>query len=780
MNTRTLASTLALAALAGLAHAQPCPGITKLDSGSASALDDNLGAAVSMSFGGLNNAPLIAVGKPGEDAPGAGNDAGGFTVYQRINGWSIMYDAWNSTGVGGERLGASISLSDPYLIAGAPNYSNSGRARIYRRPSNGSGFTSPVDLVPGLNPIGCDFGRSVAISSYQDGWAVVGAPLHDMHGEIDSGAAFFYTRDAANNTWNLAYTIWGADFSGSTLDHRGAAVAMSQTSPYAVVGSPNHENSGQPADHGTVRVVERLANGLPSGASVELSPPSPEGAEHFGAAVAIEGNTIVVGSPDEDMTLQEGGFVQAATNGGAIYVFERNPGNANAWTFVAKLRSPNPTGNAHFGTAVSTDGLQIAVSEPGTKKVFLYTRNGGTWHYQAAVGDQDDAANGSFGDSVAVRQGDVAVGDMTDDNNSATNPGAAYALNLEEDVAVGDTCANPLEIPAGDYTGCTTMATPSAGSGTITTCGNGGNGQGNDVWFIFQPACDGNAIFDTFGSSFDTVLSVHSGCPTILGGSTSMLCNDDASFAAPHNRDSLLTFNFTGGETYYIRVTGYNQASGQFVLRHLYTYGVSNDTCATASTVGSAYGTWQFNNCSATTDPLGTLCSGTYNHDVWYRWNSTVSGPVNINTCGSTFDTVLAVYAGTQQSCPTQVNQAIACNDDSFDTCTVGETSYQSNVTITAQAGQSYLIRIGGWSSTEFGPGQLNITQGSYCGDIDFNNDGLFPDTQDIDDLLNVFSGGACSTGNCDSIDFNTDGLFPDTMDIDAFLSVFSGGPCIR
>jgi len=34
-------------------------------------------------------------------------------------------------------------------------------------------------------------------------------------------------------------------------------------------------------------------------------------------------------------------------------------------------------------------------------------------------------------------------------------------------------------------------------------------------------------------------------------------------------------------------------------------------------------------------------------------------------------------------------------------------------------------------------------------------------------------------TPSCDSIDFNNDGLFPDTADIDAMLSVFSGGQCV-
>ncbi len=65
------------------------------------------------------------------------------------------------------------------------------------------------------------------------------------------------------------------------------------------------------------------------------------------------------------------------------------------------------------------------------------------------------------------------------------------------------------------------------------------------------------------------------------------------------------------------------------------------------------------------------------------------------------------------------------------------------------------------------------------CDDIDFNGDSLFPDTQDLDDFLTVFSGGTCPTGTCHDIDFNNDGLFPDTMDQDALLSVFSGGWCL-
>jgi len=65
------------------------------------------------------------------------------------------------------------------------------------------------------------------------------------------------------------------------------------------------------------------------------------------------------------------------------------------------------------------------------------------------------------------------------------------------------------------------------------------------------------------------------------------------------------------------------------------------------------------------------------------------------------------------------------------------------------------------------------------CDSIDFNNDGLFPDNQDLEDWYAVTGGGACSTGYCNDIDFNNDGLYPDNFDTEAFVSVFGGGACV-
>ncbi len=73
---------------------------------------------------------------------------------------------------------------------------------------------------------------------------------------------------------------------------------------------------------------------------------------------------------------------------------------------------------------------------------------------------------------------------------------------------------------------------------------------------------------------------------------------------------------------------------------------------------------------------------------------------------------------------------------------------------------------------------------GPTCDSIDFNGDGLFPDTQDITDFLTVFAGGVCAGQQpgdipCNTdVDFNNDTLFPDVADIQSLLTVFAGGTC--
>lgn len=83
-------------------------------------------------------------------------------------------------------------------------------------------------------------------------------------------------------------------------------------------------------------------------------------------------------------------------------------------------------------------------------------------------------------------------------------------------------------------------------------------------------------------------------------------------------------------------------------------------------------------------------------------------------------------------------------------------------------------------SSAASNAATLTVTAAG-CDSIDFNQDGLFPDDQDLIDFLAVLAGGDCSTDpmpGCSDIDFNNDGLFPDDSDLVIFLQVLAGQPC--
>ena len=62
------------------------------------------------------------------------------------------------------------------------------------------------------------------------------------------------------------------------------------------------------------------------------------------------------------------------------------------------------------------------------------------------------------------------------------------------------------------------------------------------------------------------------------------------------------------------------------------------------------------------------------------------------------------------------------------------------------------------------------------CDDIDFNNNGNFPEEQDRIDFLNVLAGGDCAA--CNDIDFNNNGVFPEDQDVVDFFNVLAGGTC--
>src|ERR1043165_8204813 len=72
-------------------------------------------------------------------------------------------------------------------------------------------------------------------------------------------------------------------------------------------------------------------------------------------------------------------------------------------------------------------------------------------------------------------------------------------------------------------------------------------------------------------------------------------------------------------------------------------------------------------------------------HSVWWDWTAPATGDATIDTFGSSFDTLLAVFTGSSVSTLTFV----ASNDDSG--------GLQSQVTFTAIGGTAYRIAVDGY-----------------------------------------------------------------------------------
>ncbi len=123
------------------------------------------------------------------------------------------------------------------------------------------------------------------------------------------------------------------------------------------------------------------------------------------------------------------------------------------------------------------------------------------------------------------------------------------------DTPAHDNCADAEPIcPTVTYYGTTVGAT-SDGS---ASCGSSGSTP--DVWYLYQPYGNGYASFSLAGSAYDTVLSIHSGCPGTTANQ--LACNDDYGGA----QSTITNFLVHNGQKYWIRVSGKSGATGEFQL----------------------------------------------------------------------------------------------------------------------------------------------------------------------------------------------------------------------
>jgi thermitase len=223
-----------------------------------------------------------------------------------------------------------------------------------------------------------------------------------------------------------------------------------------------------------------------------------------------------------------------------------------------------------------------------------------------------------------------------------------------------------------------------AGTDPMPTCGSGQNS--NSVWYRYTAPSTGLLEIDTWGSDYDTVVAVWMGT---AGNLSQIDCNDDAygNFQA-----WLEGVPVTAGVTYYIEVMDYGDpGGGQLELYVDFASSVANDGFGAPVTISTNPFNTTLNTAGATKasdDPVLMDCNRLAGEaSVWYRYTPARNGNLELDTKGSNYDTMLAVWTGARGSL-----SGIGCNDDIGDVD--GEWDSDSILTVPVSAGIPYYIEV--------------------------------------------------------------------------------------
>ena len=295
----------------------------------------------------------------------------------------------------------SLGIEGDLLLSGAPladpNGGNSGAAYLFRW--NGTAWRQIAKLIAEDGAEGDWFGKSVAVSGDT---AVVGANLDDgpLRGEFfddDTGSVYIFVRETIGGVevWRqqaklrapeqLEWAEFGFDVAidGDTL----------------AVGAYHDPTRHQ--DGGAVYVFQRRGEEwLPE---ARLLPVGGAAADEFGTAIALQDDTLIVGSPGDDGT---------GVNAGAAFVYRRDGG---FWRLESILRAPSGVEFDAFGFAVGLSGDSAIVGAPfhdgGDAEggaAFMFERSEEGWAAGTRLLPSDPLAGAWFGRAVALA-GDFAV-----------------------------------------------------------------------------------------------------------------------------------------------------------------------------------------------------------------------------------------------------------------------------------------------------------------------------------------------------------------------------------
>ncbi|MEN8162870.1 MAG: hypothetical protein ABFS37_01970 [Acidobacteriota bacterium] len=480
---------------------------------------DHFGKSVSF------RSPFALVGAP-DDNHASGVDAGSAYAFTETGGvWSQQQKLVATDGEAGDRFGAAVDWCGGMAFIGAPDDNHgmlgidAGSAYIFQL-TTGTCFQDEKLLAPD-GAISDHFGSSVAIG----GTALVGSPFDEGPNVTNTGSAHLYLYDYDGGSWGHEEILYGHWGTGQFFQAFGTAIAVDADT--MVVGTPSSEFQSahvfvRDGDHWALQqemfsqqgyffddkfggavdisgdtMVVGAYNGSTSAIDYSgrayiyiristisgpvwelqqiLEPSDAATGQRFGESVTIEGDTVMVGSPErsggggvyyfsragsvwsEDAILEATGLEagddfgfdvclsgdllavgatgddDAGDNAGAVILFNR-PGSL--WVEGQKLTADTPQINSYFGNAIEIDGSSLIVGARSTEvsghigagAAHVFVEVGGVWSEQQRLVASNAGPSFYFGIDVAI-DGDIAViGSSGWDFQALNSAGAAYVF----------------------------------------------------------------------------------------------------------------------------------------------------------------------------------------------------------------------------------------------------------------------------------------------------------------------------------------------------------------
>ena len=302
-------------------------------------------------------------------------------------------------------------------------------------------------------------GDTVVVGAYGEGSNATGVNGDEGNNDaLNSGAAYVFVR--SGTTWSQqaylkASNAEPGDSFGASVAVAGDTVAVGAYGEASNATGVNGDQGNNDAPNaGAAYVFARSGTTWSQQAYLKAS--NAEEYDFFGYAVAVAGDTVVVGAEGEGSSATGVNGDQSnndALGAGAAYVFVRN---GSAWSQQAYVKAANAGEGDAFGTAVAVSANTLVAGASGEASnatgvngqqgnnsagdsgaAYVFVRSGITWSQQAYLKASNTQAGDHFGYSVAASGDTVVVGAYGEDSNaigvngnqsdnSASASGAAY------------------------------------------------------------------------------------------------------------------------------------------------------------------------------------------------------------------------------------------------------------------------------------------------------------------------------------------------------------------